>query len=184
MKVGCLALWLAIGCACAGCKSARERCELARSAASTAFGGYVDELDQKRGAIAESIEKSKRTLMKEVEPRIAGAARANADRLYQAGSDAWMRGYHVAHSDLCMKDRECSRLKHGLAQSESALKDLDERLSLARAALTAIDEDLAKAKARAQAAILDPERPSLKAAQAAVDEALSQCKDVPAEEPE
>lgn len=170
--------------ASAGCKSARERCDLARGAAVSAFEGYVGELEATRAAHLAEISGSKQKLANEIEPRIADAARATTDRLYQVGSDAWVRGYHVAQNDLCMKDRECSSHKHGLAEAQAKLTDLDERLSFARAALTAVGEDLGVARERAQTVILDPERPSLKPAQQAVLEAYEQCKDVPPEEPE
>jgi hypothetical protein len=184
VKAGSCVLSIAWLLAAAACTSARERCELAQSAAVTAFSAYVGDLDAERARTLEKISQSKQQLAQEIEPRIAKGARAHADRLYQVGSDGWLRGYHVAQNDLCMKDKECGQQKHGLAQAQALLTDLDERLVLARAAAAAVEQDLGAARERASAVLLDPDRPSLKAAQAAVPEAYERCKDVPPAEAE
>jgi hypothetical protein len=162
------------------CKSAEEACGEARSAATTAWTGYIDPLSREHKAASETIQEAHRTLKSAVEPRIGEAANQLADQRYIAGSGGWSRGRAVLFDQLCTQDSECSKLKHDIVDAQNRLKDLDERLAPALAARNALEGNAGDAKAAADNAIIDSERPALKLAQAASAEAETACEGVAA----
>jgi hypothetical protein len=160
------------------CKSAEEKCAEARAAATTAWSAYIDPLETEHAAAHVTIKSAHTTLKASVEPRLGEAANTIADQRYIPGTEGWSRGRAVVFDDLCRKDSECAKLKHGIHDAENTIKDHDERLGPARAARKALAGSASGAKAAADAAIIDPERPALKLAQAASAEAELACEGV------
>lgn len=163
------------------CKSAEERCAESRAAAGTAWAGYIDPLTGEHKAASETIKEAHRTLKATVEPRIGEAANKLADQRYIPGTEGWSRGRVVVFDQLCKQDGQCAKLKHDIADAQNKLVDLDERLAPALAARKALEGNASGAKAAADNAIIDPERPTLKLAQAASAEAEAACEGVPLE---
>ena len=161
------------------CKSAEEKCAEARASAGTAWAGYIDPLTSEHKAASETIKEAHRTLKATVEPRIGEAANKLADQRYIPGTEGWSRGRVVVFDQLCQQDGQCAKLKHDIADAQNKLVDLDERLAPALAARKALEGNASGAKAAADNAIIDPERPALKLAQAASAEAEAVCEGVP-----
>lgn len=174
-------LLLAILVVGAGCASAEEKCAAARDIAHKAWSDYAGELTAARDRARASIKASQNTLDTKVEPRIDLQAKATADRLYKPGSDEWMRGLKTALNSSCMKDAECTAVKQSMAEQQAAIDDLEERLGLAEKARDATRELAAAAQSASLAAIVDPPRPALKAAQATSVELAEECEGVPLE---
>lgn len=164
---------LAIG----GCKSAEEECAQARAAAHTAWAGYIDPLSIEHTAASETVKEAHRTLKTAVEPRLGEAANKVADQRYIPGTEGWSRGRSVVFGQLCAQDSECSKLKHAIADAQRRIEDIDERLEPALAARNALDGSASDAKAAADGAIIDPDRPALKLAQAASARIGPACED-------
>lgn len=160
------------------CKSDHEKCVEARAAATAAWNAYIEPLEAQHRAATETIKNAHSTLKGRVEPRIADEANKIADQRYIPGTEGWSRGREVVLDGLCRKDTECSTLKHDIADAENKVKDAAERLGPARAARNALEGKASGAKAAADAAIIDPERPALKVAQAASAEAQASCEGV------
>jgi hypothetical protein len=170
--------WLAGLTLLTSCESAQEKCDLARSAAAKQWSAYVGVLSDEQVKAKATIVNNRRELGA-LDARIGERAKGAADRLYVPGSDAWLRGYHVAFNDQCAKDPECSGLKRGISEAEAAIIDLDERLVLARKASHATAADPTEAKNTAAACILDPAHAVLKVAQAASAEVYARCAELP-----
>jgi hypothetical protein len=162
------------------CKSDQEKCAEARAAATSAWSAYIDPLEAEHKAANETIKTAHSTLKGSVEPRLSEAATKLADQRYIPGTEGWSRGRAVVLDELCRKDAECAKLKHDVHDAENKLKDAEERLGPARAARKALDGNASGAKAAADAAIIDPDRPALKLAQAASAEAQLECEGVSA----
>jgi hypothetical protein len=162
------------------CKSAEEKCGEARAAATAAWSAYIDPLESEHKAASDAIKSSHTTLKASVEPRLSETANKIADQRYIPGTEGWSRGRAVVFDELCRKDSECAKLKHDIHDGENTVKDRAERLPPARAARKALEGNANGAKAAADAAIIDPERPALKLAQAASAEAQAACEGVPA----
>ena len=162
------------------CKSAEVKCGEARTAATTAWSAYIDPLEAEHAAANVVIKSAHSTLRGGVEPRLSEAANKIADQRYIPGTEGWSRGRAVVFDELCRKDSECAKLKHDIHDAENTVKDHDERLGPARAARKALEGNASGAKAAADAAIIDPERPTLKLAQAASAEAQAACEGVSA----
>ena len=166
--------------ALAACKSVEEKCGESRAASVAAWTTYVDGLSGEIQAAKDTILNAQRTLKSTVEPRLNDAANRIADQRYIPGSEGWSRGRAVVFDSLCAKDDECSKLKHAIPDAQNTIKDLEERLPLAVAARQALDGNASGAKAAADAAIIDPERPALKLAQAASAQTQEVCAELPA----
>lgn len=164
----------------AGCKSDEARCAEARASATTAWAAYIEPLSAEHKAASETIQAAHRALKSTVEPRIGDAANRLADQRYIPGTEGWSRGRAVVFDQLCGQDSECAKLKHDIADAQNRLKDLDERLPPAIAAHRALDGKASGAKAAADSAIIDPDRPALKLAQAASAQAQAACEGVAA----
>lgn len=162
------------------CKSDQVKCGEARAAATTAWSAYIDPLEAEHKAAKETMKSAHSTLKGSVEPRMSEAATKLANQRYIPGTEGWSRGRAVVFDDMCRKDAECAKLKHDIHDAENKLKDAEERLGPARAARKALDGNAHGAKAAADAAIIDPERPALKLAQAASAEAQLACERVSA----
>jgi hypothetical protein len=172
--------WLVLsGALLTACTSAEEECTAARAAALTAWSAYTGELAAERDKAKAKIDESHIALRMKVDPRIDAEAKKNADRLYAAGSDEWVRGIRSYQTGACMKDAECSALKHGIAEAQASIEDLEERLALAEKAEQATQGDSAAAHGASTAAIIDPPRPALKAAQGATARLVKSCESVP-----
>jgi len=166
-----------------GCTSAEEKCGQARAAAHSAWAGYIDPLSSEHKAASETVKEAHRTLKTAVEPRIGEAANTLADQRYIPGTEGWSRGRGVVFDQLCTQDDACSKLKHDIADAQNKIHDIDERMGPALAARNALDGNASDAKAAADDAIVDPERPALKLAQAASAEAEAACEGVAATSP-
>jgi hypothetical protein len=162
------------------CKSDQEECAEARATAATAWSAYIDPLEAEHKAASDTIKSAHSTLKGSVEPRMSDAATKLADQRYIPGTEGWSRGRAVIIDDMCRKDAECAKLKHDIHDAENKIKDAEERLGPARAARKALDGNASGAKAAADGAIIDPERPALKLAQAASAEAQLACEGVAA----
>jgi hypothetical protein len=161
------------------CQSDEEKCSEARTAATTAWSAYIVPLEAEHKTASVTIKTAHGTLKASVEPRLSEAANKIADQRYIPGTEGWSRGRVVVFDELCRNDNECAKLKHDIHDAENTLEDHDERLGPARAARRALDGSASGAKAAADAAIIDPERPALKLAQAASAEAQAACEGVP-----
>lgn len=144
----------------------------------------MDPLSSEHKAASETVMEAHRTLKSTVEPRIGEAANTLADQRYIPGSEGWSRGRGVVFNQLCAQDGECSKLKHDIADAQNRIKDIDERLAPALAAQKALEGNASDAKAAADDAIVDPNRPALKLAQAASAQAEAACEGVPATAPD
>lgn len=160
------------------CKSAHEKCVESRTAATAAWNAYIEPLEAQSKAAAETIKTAQTSLKASIEPRISETANKIADQRYIPGTEGWSRGRVVVFDELCRKDAECGKLKHDIVEAENTIKDATERLDPARAARKALEGNASGAKAAAEAAIIDPERPALKVAQAASGEAQATCEGV------
>lgn len=181
MRLLLLTAWVVLSSS--GCKSAQQKCTEARAATDSAWTGYVGLLEGEQAKAKALILENQRALQT-LDARIGELAKTASDKLYAPGSDAWLRGYHVAFNDQCTKDPRCSSLKQGIAEAKAAIEDLEERVTLARAATAAMVGDLAQAKAASAACILDVTRPGLKAAQATMLELEERCADLPPPAPD
>jgi hypothetical protein len=162
----------------AACKSAEQKCAERRAAGTAAWSAYIDPLEAEHKAATETIRNAHSALKGSVEPRISDAANKLADQRYIPGSEGWSRGRVIVFNELCGKDAECSKLKHDISDAQNTVSDLAERLEPARAARKALEGNASGAKAAADAAIIDPDRPALKLAQAASAEAQAACAGV------
>jgi hypothetical protein len=178
--IGRRAHWLALCLACSavGCKSAQEKCTESRATGIAAWQAYIDVLEGQKTGAKQLVDEASRTLKTQVDPRIGELAKKASDAKYIGGSDAWLRGYHVAFNDACMKDSECKDLKHSITEATALITDVEERLALALTARKALEDDMTVAQQAATAAIIHPEQPSLKLAQAATQETLATCEGV------
>lgn len=167
-----LALLLTFG---SGCQTAEEKCEQARTAALSEWDGYLQVLEQGR-AKAAAAQKAAAIKLVALDSRILPLARQRADARYPRHSGAWLRANTIAYNELCAADAECSEQKHKQFEAGVALADLDERLALARAARDAARGDGEGAAKASAAAILHPEYPQLKQAQARVGELRERCQ--------
>jgi len=178
--LGQRAHWLVLCLACStfGCKNAQEKCTESRASGIAAWQTYIDVLEGQKTGARQLIDEASRTLKTQVDPRIGELAKKASDAKYVGGSDAWLRGYHVAFSDACTKDAECKDLKHSITEATALIADVDERLALALTARKALEDDMTLAQQAADAVIIHPEQPSLKLARAATQETLATCEGV------
>jgi hypothetical protein len=162
-----------------GCESAEHKCATARSAALDEWNGYVQLLETARAKAAAVQRDSGVKLSGPIDKRLLPIAQQRANAKYNPGSEAWLRASQIALNDLCAADHECKTAKDDVAQAKSDIEDLDERLGLARAARDAARGDIANASKAASAAILHPEYPQLKQAQAKVAVLTELCAGLP-----
>jgi hypothetical protein len=164
----------------AGCESAEQKCANARNAALADWSAYVQTLEQARAKALEVQKTAAIKLSEDVDKRLLPVAQHAADRRYPRSSEAWLRASKSAYNDLCAADSECSAQKHQSFEAGVALEELDERLVLARAARDAMPGDTDGASRASAAALLHPEYPQLKQAQARVVELRERCQGLPA----
>jgi len=143
------------------------KCEESRAAAVAAWSAYVDDLSAQLAAAQGAVKSGHSTLRGSIEPRMAEQATKLADQRYIPGTEGWSRGRGVVLLELCQKDPECTKVKHDIAEGENAVRDLSERLPPAKAARDALEGKASGATTAASQAIVDPDRPALKVAQAA-----------------
>lgn len=174
-------LWVVpcLWCLAVGCESAEHKCASARSAALDGWNGYIQSLEAARAKAVEVQRDSGIKLTAMLDKRLLPAAQQRATSRYNPGSEAWLRASQIALNDLCAQDKECKAAKDASAQAVSDIDDLDERLVLVRAARDAARGDSAAASKAASAAILHPEYPQLKQAQARVVELQERCAGLP-----
>jgi len=165
----------------AGCESAQEKCAKARSAAHDGWAAYVSALEAVRDATTKTQADVHHKLTTVVEPRLMPEAQKLADSRYDRSTEAWLRASKTAFTELCAKDAECSGLRDQRVQANAALEDVNERLPLAIAARDATRREVSAAESASKAAIIDPERPALKAAQQLTLALAEQCEGVPLE---
>ena len=158
-----------------GCASAEEKCEAARGAALAEWNGYVQALEQERATAVAERKNARLQLTDDVDKRLMPLAQQRADARYPRSSEAWLRANKSAYHDLCTADEVCRTQKERELQAGDTLRDLDERLVLARAARDAARGDVDGASRASAAAILHPEYPQLKQAQARVAELRERC---------
>jgi hypothetical protein len=173
---------VALACAAfvsvAACEAAEEKCEKARAQAAEAWDGYVAALEQARAQAAKDQSES-HVLSSAIEARLSPAAQKIADGRYDRSSGAWARANEFALHDLCSKDNECRAQKERNVRAQAALRDLDERLALARAAAIAARDQSTDADSAAAAVIVHPEYPALKSAQQLGRSASELCAGLP-----
>lgn len=170
-------------CLLAGCESAVEKCKKARAAAHDGWATYVGALEGVRDATTKTQASAHQHMTTVVEPRLMPEAQKLADTRYDRSAEAWLRASKTAFTDLCGKDPECSALRDQRMQANATLEDVNERLPLAMAARDATRRELDAALSTSKAAIIDPERPALKAAQQLTLALAEQCEGVPLEAP-
>jgi hypothetical protein len=179
VKVQALRLVLGGVLGLSACTSAEEECAAARAAALSAWSAYTGELNAEREKAKAKIDESHVTMRTKVDPRIDAEAKKSADRLYTPGTDEWVRGIRTYQTGACMKDAECSGLKHGIAEAQASIEDIEERLALAEKAEHATKGEASAAHSASTAVIIDPARATLKAAQAKTAQLVEACEDVP-----
>jgi hypothetical protein len=168
----------------AACESAEAKCLAARGAAVGEWNNYVLALEQAR-ARALAVQKTAAVKLRDdVDKRLLPIAQQRADGRYPRSSEAWLRASKSAYNDLCAADGECSVQKRNSLEAGVELGDLDERLALARLARDAADDDVEAAARASAAAILHPEYPQLKQAQARIGELRERCQQQSAERDE
>ena len=174
------ALALAL-CLLAGCQSAAEKCSKARDAAHAGWAAYVGALEAVRAATVKTQADVHHQMTSVVEPRLMPEAQKIADTRYDRSAEAWLRASKTAFTELCGKDTECNTLREQRMQANATLGDMDERLPLAVAARDAQRAAVAAALEASKGAVIDPERPALKAAQQLTLALAEQCEGVPLE---
>jgi hypothetical protein len=173
-------LWVVASCSLLlGCETAEHKCATARSAALDEWSNYVRLLETARAKAAQVQRDSGIKLSGPIDKRLLPIAQQRATAKYNAGSEAWLRASQIALNDLCAADSECKTAKENAAQAKSDIDDLDERLGLARAARDAARADVASASKASSAAIIHPEYPQLKQAQAKVAVVAELCAGLP-----
>jgi hypothetical protein len=166
------------------CESAEAKCLAERGAAVGEWNGYILALEQARARALEAQTTAAIKLRDDIDKRLLPVAQQRADGRYPRSSEAWLRASKSAYNDLCAADREGSVQKRNSLEAEVELGDVDERLALARLARDAADGDVEAAARASAAAILHPEYPQLKQAQARVSELRERCQQQPAERDE
>jgi hypothetical protein len=169
--------------AASGCESKAQKCEKARVAAESAWGTYVQALEQARASARSTQADARSKLGGDVEHRLAPGAQKVADGRYPRSSEAWLRAYRTAYEDACAKDDECNGLRQKSADAKILLDDFVDRVPLAQAAQRAASGDVQAAKAAAKAVIVHPEFPQWKQAQALTLASYELCKDLPPPKP-
>jgi hypothetical protein len=163
----------------AACESAEAKCLAARGAAVGEWNGYVLALEQARARALEVQKTAALALRDDIDRRLLPVAQQRADARYPRSSEAWLRASKSAYNDLCSADGECSIQKRKNLEAGAEISDLDERLALARFARDAADGDVESAARASAAAILHPEYPQLKQAQARVGALRERCDQQP-----
>lgn len=161
------------------CKKPVPSCDEAKTQARAAWGAYTDALEHAKAAWSARQNDAQTRLSGEIDQRLAALARKAADARYDHSSSAWLSAYQSAYHDACTADLDCKRLTQLKLDSKAAIDDLDERLVLARAAFVTADGDPERARQTAEAAIVHPEFPQLKQAQALTHAAYATCKPQP-----
>jgi hypothetical protein len=175
----CMVMTLSLGLGlplAGGCESAEQKCAAARGAALSEWNGYVQVLEQAHAKALASQKNAAQQLREDADKRLMPIAQQRADARYPRSSEAWLRASKSAYNDLCAADASCSAQKRQSFEAGVALGDLDERLVLARAARDAMRGDTQQASQASAAAILHPEYPQLKQAQALVTELRERCQ--------
>ena len=165
----------------AGCESAAVKCQKGRDAAHAAWAAYISELEATRDVATKTQVDVHSRLNGVVEPRLMPEAQKAADARYDRSAEAWLRASKTAFTELCGKDTECNTLREQRMQANATLGDMDERLPLAVAARDAQRAAVAAALEASKGAVIDPERPALKAAQQLTLALAEQCEGVPLE---
>jgi hypothetical protein len=111
------------------------------------------------------------------------AAQKVADSRYDRSAEAWLRASKTAFIELCGKDAECSAQRDQRVQAVATLDDVKDRLPLAIAARDATRGEVSLSIAASKAAIIDPERPELKASQQLTAALVEPCAGVALAEP-
>lgn len=167
-------------CILTGCKSAEEKCELARTSAEQAWRAYIASMESAQADALATQADAKSKLAGPIEARLSEAAARAASQRYDRSTDAWQRAYQANQSAACANDPECTQLKDANAEAIDRAGDLARKLPQARSALNALRADAQSAQR--SAAEITPEQGNTPLQNAKLGSAavLTACKDLPA----